>query len=204
MKFSRQDFEVLAQENLYQGFLSVDKCSLRYKLFAGSWSPAVERELIKRSDAVAVLLYDPLLDAVILIEQFRVGAMRDEAGPWMLELVAGIFDEGESPEQVAIRESQEEAGCLLSCIQPLYRFYLSPGACTEQIHLLLARVDAAKAGGVHGLKTENEDIKVHVLPVQQAFSLLSCGQINNAITLIGLQWLQQNKALLQKNWLATK
>ena len=193
---------MLAQESLYQGFLGLDKCRLRYQLFKGGWSNTVERELLKRSDAVAVLLYDPERDAVVLVEQFRVGALQDEAGPWMLELVAGIFDGDESPEQVASRESLEEAACELTCIERLYRFYPSPGACTEQIHLLLARVDASKAGGVHGLASENEDIKVHVLAAEQAFALLSCGQINNAITLIGLQWLQQNKSLLQQKWLA--
>jgi len=203
-QFSRQDVEVLVEENLFQGFLGVDKYRLRYKLFNGGWSNIMDRELLKRSNAVAVLLYDPEQDAVVLVEQFRIGALQDKDSPWMLELVAGIFDADESSEQVAIRESLEEAACELSCIQPLYRFYLSPGACTEQIHLLLARVDASKAGGIHGLDSENEDIKVHVLSAEKAFALLSCGQINNAITLIGLQWLQQHKTLLQQQWLALK
>lgn len=198
LSFNKNDVQCLAKQNLFQGFMRLEKLQLKHRLFQGGWSQVLTRELLIRKDAVAVLLYDPKLDALVMIEQFRVGAMHDAMSPWMLEWVAGLIETDESPEQVAKRECLEEAGCEILSLEPVFEFYLSPGACTEKLHLFAACVDASELGGIHGLETEGENIKVHVLPSELAFEYLSCGRINNAIALIGLQWLQINRPRLRE------
>lgn len=190
---------MLARHVPYQGFLSVEKYSLQHQCFEGGWSKPLSRELMLRKHAVAVLLHDPDNNAVVLIEQFRIGALSDSKSPWLLELVAGLIDSDESPEQIAIRECQEEAGCQVNKLDKIHEFYLSPGASNEKLYLYYAQVDTSKLGGVHGLDSEGEDIRVHVLPCEQAFVLLENGQINNAIAIIGLQWLQQKQMAAQQS-----
>lgn len=126
--FSQQDVQILRREPGFRGFYQVDVLTLRHRLFAGGWGPELRRELFVRRDAVCVLPYDPWEDAVVLVEQMRVGALDKRASPWMLELVAGLFDEGESAEEVARREAQEEAGLELRELIPITRYFPSPGA----------------------------------------------------------------------------
>lgn len=196
--FNKNDFQCLEKQTVFNGFMRLEKMQLKHRLFEGGWSQLVSRELLLRKDAVAVLLYDPKQDTLVMIEQFRVGAIHDASSPWMLELVAGLLDTDESPEQVAKRECLEEAGCEVISLEPVFEFYLSPGACTEKLYLFAACIDASELGGIHGLASEDENIKVHVLPSEVAFEYLSCGRINNAIALIGLQWLQINRPRLRE------
>ena len=137
-----------------------------------------------------MLPYDPWQDAVVLVEQMRVGALDKRASPWMLELVAGLFDEGESAEQVAHREAGEEAGLRLLQLVPITRYFPSPGGSDDQVYLYCATVDSRGAGGVHGVAEEGEDIRVHVVSREEALSALARGEIDNAASIIALQWLQ--------------
>ena len=104
--------DILQSETCFEGFYKLDRLVLRHELFAGGMSRAISRELFVRHDAVCVLPYDPQRDEVVLIEQFRVGAIGKTTNPWLVELVAGLIDKDEQPEEVAHREAQEEA-CLL-------------------------------------------------------------------------------------------
>ena len=106
--------EIIRRENCFQGFYRLDRLQLRHELFAGGMGREINREVFVRHDAVCVLPYDPQRDEVVLIEQFRVGAMGKTASPWLVELVAGLIDKDEQPEQVARREAQEEAGLDIS------------------------------------------------------------------------------------------
>ena len=109
-EFGLDDVEIISEVDAYKGFYTLKNYQLRHRLFAGGWGKPVQREVVWRIPAVAVLLYDAAADAVVMIEQFRVGAMQHEHGPWQLEMVAGLIDTDEAPEQVAARECQEEAG----------------------------------------------------------------------------------------------
>jgi len=191
--FTKANVKVLSKEVPYKGFLCVEKYSLQHQCFEGGWSKPLSRELMLRKHAVAVLLHDPARNTLVLLEQFRIGALSDHESPWLLELVAGLIDSEESPEQVAIRECQEEAGCRVDKLDKIRELYLSPGASNEKLFLYYAQIDTSNLGGVHGLDSEGEDIRVHVLPCEQAFALLENGQINNAIAIIALQWLQQKQ-----------
>ncbi len=189
-------WKILKSEPRYRGFLKVDLCHLRHQTYAGG-EMEVQRELIYRGDAVAVLLYDPSRDRLVLIEQFRVGAIEDENGPWLLEIVAGMVEQGESITDVARRECMEEAGIAVHNFETVYSYYPSPGGCTEKVHVLCALVDSDQASGIHGLAHEHEDIKVVVVDYDDCHDLLASGEISSATPLIALQWLQLNRERLR-------
>ncbi|EAR62970.1 NUDIX domain-containing protein [Neptuniibacter caesariensis] len=197
--YGQKDFSIEKKETLYDGFFKMYKLHLRHKTFAGE-EILIQRELFWRDDAVCVVLYDARRQSVVLIEQFRVGVYDDPQGPWMLELVAGIVEPGEGPHDVARREAVEEAGADLGEIMHITRFSPSTGATREYIDLLCAQVDSEGIGGLHGLEEEGEDIKVHTLPVKEAYALVRSGRINNAPAIIALQWLELNQAELDQRW----
>lgn len=194
------DVQVVERETCFRGFYRMDRLHVRHRLFGGGMSQEIVRELFVRPDAVCVLPYDPLHDAVVLIEQFRVGALATE-NPWLLEVVAGLIEPGETPEAVAHREAQEEAGLSLTALWPVTRYLPSPGGSDEEVCLFVGKCDSDKAGGVHGLAEEGEDIRVHVLPLEDALQAVKDGIINNAAAIIALQWLALNRSEVRGLWL---
>lgn len=192
LSFTRDDVDIISRETGFKGFYRLDVLNLRHRLFNGGWGPVLRRELFMRHDAVCVLPYDPWLDQVVLIEQVRIGALEKSDNPWMLELVAGLIDTDESPEEVAHREADEEAGLTLRSLHPITRYYPSPGGSDEFVHLYCALVDSRGVGGIHGLAEEGEDIRVSLWPREQALHALHSGRIDNAASIIALQWLQLN------------
>lgn len=195
-RYTHKDVEITKKEVVYQGFFRMEKLHLRHKTFAGDWTPVFTREMFERGEAVCVLLFDPNADTVVLTEQFRPGALTDEHSPWLLELVAGMVEEGETYEDVARRESIEEANCEIKELIHICRYWVSPGGTSERVQLYCALTDSSTLGGIYGLADEHEDIRVHVLPSAMAFSLMQNGIINNAAIIIALQWLQLNKERL--------
>lgn len=193
-------YEIIEKSICYDGFFRLERYRLRHELFGGGWGREIVRELLERGHAAAVLLFDPDLDSIVLIEQFRVGAMETRGGPWLLEVVAGIIEDDEEPDAVVRRETVEEAGCDIQELLPITVFSLSPGGCSEEIHLYCGRVDARAAGGVHGVSEEGEDIRVRVVAVQEARNLLDTGTIRNATAIIALQWLMLHHDELRARW----
>jgi len=179
------------------------KIHFRHKLFAGGWSGEVTRELLVKGAASAVIAYDPKLDTVVLVEQVRIGAYDPKLpnSPWLFELIAGMVEEGETPENVALRESMEEAGVRVENLQHALSVWDSPGGVLERIHLFAGKVDSTQAKGLHGLAEEHEDIRVHVVSRDTAYQWLQQGKIDNGIAVMGLQWLQLNYRRLQSEWL---
>lgn len=190
-------------ENKFKGFFSIDEYKVSHQLYNGGTSNILKREIFERGNAVVVMPYDPVNDAVVVIEQFRLGAINSGETPWLLEFVAGMFDENESPIDVAIREAKEEANLDITKndIVEIMQYFSSPGGTSESIHLYVAKVDATDVAGIYGLPEEGEDILVHVMSRVEAITLLSQGKITNAATIIGLQWLQLNYQQLQQKWL---
>jgi ADP-ribose pyrophosphatase len=197
MKFG---WKTMAHEIAYQGYFRIEKFSLQHELYGGGWSETFEREIFERGSAVAVIPYDPLLDKVILIEQFRAGAIGTQQTPWLKEIVAGIIEPGESHSEVAERETLEEAGCRILRLEKISQYYVSPGGTTEQCVLFCGQVDSAGAGGVFGLDHEFEDILVEAVDLEQARRWLQDGTINSAASIIGLQWLLLNRDRLREQW----
>lgn len=197
---TQNDVEILARETAFQGYFRIDRYKLRHKLFAGGWGVPIQRELFERGHAVGVVLYDPDRDQVVLTEQFRVGAMAAGRDPWVTEIVAGIIEEGEAPNDVARRETQEEAGCNILDLVPICDYLVSPGGTSETVKLFCARVDARNVNGIHGLPEEGEDIRVWSVPLAAALADLADGKVTNSMTLIALQWLALNRAALRQRW----
>jgi len=202
LDFSKKDVSVHKKVSKYDGFFSLDEYQVSHQLFNGGTSEVLSREIFERGDAVVLIPYDPILDKVVLIEQFRAGALRTARTPWLLEFIAGMFSTDESPIDVAIREAKEEANIELNPeqITRVMSYLSSPGGMSEEIHLFAGQVDSRHISGVYGLPEEGEDILVHVLTRVDAFALLEQGKINNAATVIGLQWLQLNYQQLQQRW----
>ena len=158
------------------------------------------RELILRPRAVGVLLFDPAQQQVVLVRQIRVGMLDEGQNPWLLELVAGMVESGEEPIEVAARESLEEANTTPQDLLQICEYYNSPGISNERITLFCGRVDATQAGGIFGLDAEHEDIEVVVLSLADALAKVASGEINNAMSIIALQWLQLNQPMLEESW----
>ncbi|WOJ93455.1 NUDIX domain-containing protein [Congregibacter variabilis] len=200
LRFGANDVRVLDDERVFDGYFGVQKLTLQHRCFSGDWSAPITREVFERGDAVGVLPYEPETDSLILIEQFRVGSLRDEQSPWMLELIAGIVEPQESDESVVRRESMEEAGCVLDELVPIASYYPSAGACTEHVRLFCGRVLSAAAGEVRGLAEESEDILVHRIPRAEVMEMLLANQVNNGHTLIALQWFALHGERLREAW----
>lgn len=195
------DFQIIEKSTLFRGYFRVDLYRFKHRLFAGGWSGEVRREVFERGHAVVVLPFDPERDAVVMIEQFRIGAAAAGLPMWQLEVVAGIIDQDESPESVARREAREEANCDIIDLVPVYHYLASPGGTSESVRLYCGRVDSRGLGGIHGLADEHEDIRVEVVPFAEARSRLESGRIGNASTIIALQWLALNREGLRQRWL---
>ena len=195
------EVEILERRTEFRAFLRLDALRLRHRLFGGGWSGEIRRELFVRGAAVGALLYDPERGAVVLVEQFRVGALAAGFAPWMTEIVAGLVEPDEEPEAVARREAREEAGATLGEIVVLPHYVFSPGCSDETVQLFCARVDSRGLGGVHGLADEHEDIRVVVMSVAEALARCADGRIANALTLIALYWLALHRDELDRRWL---
>lgn len=200
MQTNDKQFKIVRRESIYQGFFRLERYSLQHTLFAGGWSQPLDRELFRRGNCVAVLLYDPYRDEVVMIEQFRVGAILQPERAWLLEIVAGAIEEGETAEQVAYREALEEAGCEVQELFVINEFFTTPGGASERITLFCGKVDTSVVGGIHGLPDEHEDIWVRAVKFDEVYRMLEMGMIESAIPIIAIQWLALNKIQLLEKW----
>lgn len=200
--FQAADVEILARESCYSGFLRLERLTLRCRRYEGGWSEVFHRELLLRSRGVGVLLYDPANDQIMLVEQFRAGCLDDHRnGPWALELVAGMVEINENAEQVAVREAREEAGLHIVRLLHICDYYNSPGGSNEQLSIYCAGFDSSEGGGIFGLAEEHEDIRTVVLSRTAALEAITTGRINNAMSIIALQWLELNLSKVQRELL---
>lgn len=213
-KFSqsiKDSVEILKRQVLYQGFYRIEKLTLRHRLFEGGWIDPLEREVMIRGHAVAILLFDPIQSQLVFTEQFRIGplvAMLNEEkdktevnnSPWILEISAGAVEAGENLKDVAYRETKEETGLELEALLPICEYWTSPANHSEKISLFCGRVDASKAKGIHGLHAEGEDIQVHAIPLSLAYEKLEQGEFKHAPALIALQWFKLHEAWIRKQW----
>lgn len=201
---SEKKYDILLREVLFQGYFRVDRLHVQHERFDGTLSPVFTREVFHRSPRVSgVLLFDPQHDKVVLVEQFRAGAAAIGMNPWLMEIVLGMVDADETPEQAARREVLEEAGCEVQDLLPICSCFSSPGGTSEYIHLFAGRINAPTEGGFFGLAEENEYIRIHVLDAARAITLLYANKIQDAQTLIALQWFATHHTDLRSRWLVS-
>ena len=195
---AKKQFEIIKETICYNGFFRLTTVELRHTLYKGGWSQPITRELFQRGNCVAVLLYDPDRDEVVIIEQFRVGAIQITDQAWLLEIVAGAIETGETAEEVAYRESVEEAGCEIQELVKINDFFTSPGGTSELLSLFYGKVDTTHVGGIHGLDEEDEDIAVTTMKFDDVYQILLDGKILSAIPIIAIQWLFINRDRLRQ------
>jgi len=201
---SDKKFELLSREALFQGYFRLDRFKIKHERFEGGWSAPYTREVLDRgARVVGVLLFDPHQDKVIMVEQFRAAVMAKDDDPWMLELVAGVVDAGETPEAAARREAKEEAGCDVSEMQKLFSYYTTPGCMSEHLTLFIARAKAPEDGGVFGVREENENIRVHVMDAAKAIGHLYMGKLRDASSIIAMQWFALRHTELRSRWMVS-
>jgi ADP-ribose pyrophosphatase len=190
----KYQWKLVKHLTLFEKYFRLDEYSLSHELFGGGDSPVFTREIFERGSVVAVLPYDSERRKVVLIEQFRAGAIEDPDGPWLIESVAGVIEPGESTQQVALRECVEEAGCEIRQLEIISQYYVSPGGTSEHCCVYCGLVDSDGVAGIHGLADENEDIRVMVVDAEEAFAWVRSGRIRSSATIIALQWLELNQA----------
>ena len=191
-----------AKRSVYKGFFSVEEHDLTYQKFNNEQSNVVTRSTIVSSDAVIVLPYDPVNDRILLIEQFRAGPyVKGDENPWVLEPIAGLIDEGETPESAGTREAQEEALLEIKRLELVARSYPSPGVSTEFFHQYIGIVELLDSSNlIAGLQSENEDIRSHIFEYEQFFEMIESGKVKvGPLILLGL-WLSKNRNRLRKTY----
>jgi ADP-ribose pyrophosphatase len=193
--------ETTGTEQMYQNYFKVNRYDLRHETFAGGWTPVISREIFERGHAVGILPYDPVRDELVFIEQFRAGALIAGWHPWLMEIAAGIIEPGETPEEVARRETLEETGLEVNRLEFIAHSLCTPGGSSETIALYCAEVDASAHPDTAGIDEEHEDIRVFHLSASEALDCLARKGINNASTLIALQWFALNRERLRQQWL---
>ncbi|WP_419901510.1 NUDIX domain-containing protein [Kiloniella sp.] len=194
------NIEIIEKTTPFKGYFQVDSYRFSHSLFEGGMSREIVREVFERGHAAAVLLYNASTDEVILIEQFRVGAYAAQMAPWLLEVVAGIIEPGETAEDLAHREVMEESGCKIGQLEKIGNFLMTPGGSSETITLFCGEVLDQEIKNSYGLDHEGEDIRTHILKAAESFELLRTGKVTNAITAIALQWLELNNDRIRTKW----
>ena len=209
--FTRTDVEITRKTTSFERYFRIDKYHLRHVQHAGGMGPELSREVFECGHAVCALLYDPDLELLVFIEQFRVGALAamespwygEDVSPWLIEIVAGIIEDGEEPVEVIRREAIEEAGCKVHETELISHYLVSPGGTSESMFSFCGRVDATGVGGIHGVEEEGEDIRVFALSPEDAFNIMDEGLIYNSMTLIAMQWFRFHHHRLREKWRKT-
>jgi len=197
-------FEILGRETLFQGYFRLDRYHLQHDRFDGTPSGPFTREVFERAKQVAgVLLYEPQRDKIVLVEQFRAGPLSLGEPPWTIEIVLGMVEGNETPEQAVRREALEEANCTVVELHPVARYYSSPGGTSEKIVLFIGRTTAPEDGIVCGLPEENENIRVHVMDAAKAIGLIYANKIRDAQTMVAMQWFAMHHTELRSRWLVS-
>ena len=181
-------YKIINKKNLYSGFFSLNKYEFTHKKHDGEWTSTVGREIFSGAHVSTLLPYDPIKKEIILIQQFRAGVLSRYDEDYLLEIVAGIIDEGENPEETAIRECFEETGCEVKKIHPIQSYFPAPGSSEEYYHIYLGEIQAFDGERIRGLEKENEDILVKCFKVEDVRQMLKEKKIINGLTLVALQW----------------
>lgn len=130
-------------------------------------------DLVDHVDAVTILPIDDE-GMVYFVRQFRVGAERE-----MLELPAGVMDEGEEPLTTAHRELQEEIGRDASHMERIGGFYMAAGYTSEYMHVFFASNLSE-----HSLEQdEDEFLSLVKVDVRDVFDMIRSGQIEDGKTI---------------------
>lgn len=194
VNLDKNNITIKVNHRIFDSFFKVNELIVDHDCFDGRRFEGVRREVIAKSDAASILLYDPKRDEVLFVRQLRVPLlMRPErASPWTIEIVAGTIDRAESPEEIIMAEANEEAGVIVQELIPIYEYYPSTGGSASKMNLYLGLCDLENAGGYFGLEEEFEDIEAFVVSREEAFKMLDDGQLDNEFTIIAILWFKMH------------
>lgn len=175
MKFGEE--KTVKRETLFEGkiiSLHVDDVELPNGLQS-------KREIVTHPGAVIALTED---GNIVLVEQYRKALERA-----IIEIPAGKIDAGETLENCALRELEEETGYLAHELEHVQSFATSPGFADEIIHVYLAsqleKLSAPREGD------EDEFVRLHEVSLDEALQWMTEGKIYDAKTAFALLYVQQ-------------
>ena len=184
----KKNFKLINKKILHKGFYQLYEYVFKHKKYDGSWSINLSREIFGGANVVNVLPYDPIEKKIVLIEQFRAGLIEKKTSPFIKEIVAGVIDNNEKPEQAARRECKEETGCKIKKLKKIFSYYPVPGSSQSHYHLFLAEIDSFTGDRILGMKNEGEDILSKCYTLKEVKKMLDRGNIINGLTIVALQW----------------
>ncbi|MDR1694802.1 MAG: NUDIX hydrolase [Lactobacillaceae bacterium] len=197
-----KDVKILGSEIVYKGFNKITKYFFEFKSFDGKETFTMDKEIFQRKDAVAVLLYDPRVDGIVFIEQFRPGCYVADNIPCPLEIPAGLVDKGDDNFIATVkREAMEEANCEIEKYLEIGSFFPEISFSSRKIHLFCAKVNTGNLGISGGIKSESEDTKITLIKAADLRKMLDSGKIINSHTLIAVQWFFLNIDKVRKEFL---
>ena len=182
------EYKINYKKKLHDGFFKLHEINFNHKKHSGKWNLEVIREVFGGAHVATVLPYDPIKKKIVLLKQFRAGALKRNHDPILIEIVAGIIDKDENPSDAAKRECIEETGCNVKKIQKIYSYYPAPGSSESYYHFFLAEIDSFEGEKIFGQEHENEDILVKAYSVDEVKKLLLNQKIINGVTIMALQW----------------
>jgi len=192
------EVKVLSVENKFDGFLKINAYKIEVEKHDGG-KQVFERLVMERGHAVSVLGYDPVEDNVVLTNEFRAGRLAAGVYPFETTLPAGMLDKGEDDISAAVREMKEETGLELKEPQILRKgSFVSAGGSSEKLSIVFGLVDSKKAGGVHGEKSEGEDIKTVIFSYEKFIEGIMMGELNDMKTVISAYWLRDHRTAIMK------
>jgi len=181
--------ELVSDELLHGGFRDFKVATLRHARLAGEGMIGpVRREYLHTGSVVVVIPYDPVLDSIVVIRQFRLAAaLKTECGA-ALELPAGMVDAGESIEAAARRELTEETGLVPQAVEDCFRMLAAPGLTDEHATIFLALVDASNLATSAGNADEDEDIRPILAKVDDLVAAVDDRRVENGYLIACTHW----------------
>ncbi|WP_343485890.1 GDP-mannose pyrophosphatase NudK [Allomuricauda sp. d1] len=183
----------IKKEILSDNWYTLNKYTFDYQKEDGTWETQ-HREAYDRGNGAAILLYNKNKGTVILTRQFRMPTyVNGNEDGMMVEVCAGLLD-GDNPEDCIRKETEEETGFKIDNVQRVMETYMSPGSVTEILYLFVgAYEDRMRVGEGGGAAHETENIEVLELKFEEALKMVQTGEINDAKTILLLQWVQINE-----------
>jgi ADP-ribose pyrophosphatase len=191
--------DIISRRRIFDNVFKIEEAQLRFERHDGSMSEPVRRLKFERGDSAAALVINSEHNTVLLAEQFRYPTL-EKRGGWLIEIMAGSIEDGETPLDCVRREIREEFGIdpdRIERIEQIASFFVSPGGSSERIVLFCAVVtDVARVAPGGGVACEGEDIKVLEWPLDEFLAKLQSCELNDAKTLIAGYWLKENLPLI--------
>ncbi|WP_170393773.1 NUDIX domain-containing protein [Ruegeria arenilitoris] len=193
-----KDVIVQSHRRAYVNYFGVEELDVQHRQHDGTMGPVLHRSGLMQGAAVVVLPYDPVRDTVLLVEQFRAPVfLIDDPEPWMWEPVAGMIDPGETPDQAAHREVQEEAQVSLNALEYAGGAYSSSGSSTEYVYLYVGLADLTRTIDNGGVATEGEDIRTQILPYDAFLQKVDNNEFKDLPLLMMANWLARHRDRLR-------